>query len=157
GHALTLALVGGLVVDRFSGDVSRAIGLPTPFAGEGTDERLMTVLDFYDQQLTEVESTVLIILSVFRTPIDASWFSKVFRSEHALPLTAPLVELTEEQLVTILGRLGDLSILRANEDRSLYDLHPLLRQHYQAVLETKEAGGRQRLHARIAQQYLAHS
>ena len=155
GHALTLTLLGGLLADRFGGHIARVGELPTPVAEEAPYERVGRLLDYYEQHLTAEERAFLKIFSAFRTPVDRSWFTEVFRADGAQDsIAAPLAIMSDAQFERMLSRLGDLSILRRSTDERTYSLHPLVRDYYRAQLQATDQTSRRQLHERIKQRYL---
>ena len=147
GHALTLGLLGGYLVERHGGDVGKLDDLPPPTADEPRYERVHRVLRRYDEHLTEAERAFLTLFSAFRTPVHESAFEKVFRAKtgHCEPvapkpgLNAPMAALDDAEFEAMVKRLLAYRLLRHDPREDTYTTHPLVRNHYLARLT---AGGR---------------
>lgn len=148
GHALTLGLLGSYLVDLYGGDVACIHEIPSPAAEEPRYERVGRVLRRYDERLNSAERTVLITLSAFRTAVSRTALNRVLR-EHTDMLS---LELANVDFVALLERLCQYRILRKDYSDN-YTMHPLVRAHYQDILNSSEPAQRRSLHERIARYF----
>ncbi len=158
GHALTLSLLAGLLVDQFGGDIQHIPDLPAPTADEPRYERVQRVLRRYDENLGEAEHAFLKLFSVFRLPVDEKSFSKVFRKkwgENAI--NEPLVSLSEPEFYRLIGRLVDRRIIRGEfvKDSFIFTAHPLIRNHYFALFIKGDPNQGKVAHSQIKDYYLS--
>jgi len=155
GHALTLSLLGGLLVEQYDGDVAHLADLPAPVAGEPRYQRVHRVLRRYDEHLTEAERAFLTLFSAFRTPVHENAFDKVFRAGTGA-VTAPLHQLDDAAFAAMVNRLVTYRILRLDVQARTYTAHPLVRNHYFALLtQGGDAAQTRAAHERIKDYYLA--
>jgi tetratricopeptide (TPR) repeat protein len=139
GHALTVSLVGSYLRDKniaptdYNGDEIfpqvAALGDENP-----RYQRVRRVLQRYDEHLTAADKAFLKLFSVFRLPVKASAFDKVFRADTGSALNAPLTALTDEQFNKLLDGLETRRLLKAANDT--YNAHPLVQRHYRTALES---------------------
>jgi tetratricopeptide (TPR) repeat protein len=146
GHALTLSLLGGLLAERYDGDLRRLDDLPAPTADEDRYERVHRVLRRYDAHLTEAERAFLEGFSAFRTPVRREALDAVYPGPSA-PAPAPPLD-------DLLPRLVAYSILRYDARAGTYTAHPLIRNHYFARFTAGSRGTVAETHARIKDVYL---
>lgn len=141
GHALTLSLIGSYLVKVHKGDVTHV----TDFDFEESDEvqssapdqykHVGRILRRYDEHLTEAERAFMILFSAFRTPVRVTAFDKVFRSStQATELNKPLLTLSDREFKEMLKRLETYRMLRRDPLDKSYTTHPLIRNHYFALL-----------------------
>jgi len=156
GHALTLSLLGGLLVEQYGGDVAHVADLPVPVAGEPRYERVHRVLRRYDEHLTESERAFLTLFSAFRTPVHESAFDKVFRPMLPSPEIGRGVggEGDDAAFNAMVARLVKYRILRHDAATHEYTTHPLIRAHYFALLTQGDPSQTQAAHERIKDYYL---
>lgn len=158
GHALTLSLLAGLLVDQFGGDIQHIPDLPVPTADEPRYDRVHRVLRRYDENLSEAERAFLKLFSVFRLPVEEKSFSKVFRvkwqGENAL--NTPLAGLSDVEFYRIIGRLADRRILRGDyyNNNYVFTAHPLIRNHYFALFTKGDPSQEKAAHEQIKDYYL---
>ena len=146
GHALTLSLLGGLLVEQYGGDVAHVADLPAPVAGEPRYKRVHRVLRRYDEHLTESERAFLKLFSAFRTPVHESAFDKVF--DQTLRVSKTL-------RVSLVNRLVTYRILRHDANENTYSTHPLIRAHYFTLLTQGDPSQTQAAHECIKDYYLS--
>jgi len=126
GHALTLSLLAGYLVERHSGNVERASEIPPPTAEEPRYARVRRVLNGYDGILSETDRAFLTVLSAFRKPVRRDSLQQALRT--ASPMAK---QFTGDQSVeTTVTRLLACRMLRASEGGLSLTLHPLVRAHY---------------------------
>ncbi len=163
GHALTLGLLGGHLATQYGGDAARASKIDPPTLDEPRYQRVHRILRRYDEHLTDAERAFLMLFSAFRTPVQESAFTPVFRTP-----TSPLLGGTEGGLSALddtafnamLQRLLTYRILRHDPRADTYTAHPLVRNHYLARLTAGDPStgsgqaAAQDAHVRIKDYYL---
>jgi len=130
------------------------------------------VLRRYDEHLTAAERAFMTLFSAFRTPVAPDAFARVFRTppeptagrggsrarpdegDHkGSPLQTALAELNDTQFDGLLTRLVGYRLLRHNEAANTYTTHPLVRNHYLALLTG--SGQAAQTHDQLKAYYLA--
>jgi tetratricopeptide (TPR) repeat protein len=161
GHALTLSLLAGYLIDLHGGNVAKIDGIPPPTANEDRYERVHRVLRQYDYHLTDAERALLMLLSVFRTPVDKIAFKRVFRSNpgikdqfrrRSVP-SATRAKLDDMAFEALLRHLLTYRVLRYDPRTRQYTVHTLVRNYYLVYLRTQEVQARN-IHERIKRFYL---
>lgn len=156
GHALTLGLLGGYLVDLHKGDASKIDEIPPPTADEDRYARVHRVLRRYDDHLTEAERAFLTLFSAFRTPVDEKAFERVFRTKMGpKALNAPVSKLNDTDFKTMIRRLLNYRILRYDPRAKNYTAHPLIRNHYLAIFTKGKTEESNDVHKQIKDYYLA--
>jgi hypothetical protein len=161
GHALTLSLLSAILTERYGGDVAHVADLPAPTMNEPRYERVHRVLRRYDEHLTDAEREFLKLFSAFRTPVNEDAFDKAF-----LPLISksqkPRSKLGVGELgfgisdlKAIVERLVTYRILRFDVHERTYTTHPLIRNHYLALLTKGDAAQEKAAHEQIKDYYLS--
>lgn len=156
GHALTLSLLGGYVVERYNGNVAQMDDIPVPTIGEPRHERVHRVLRRYAEHLTDAERAFMMIFSAFRIPVAEAAFERVFRANRdKKALNAPIAALDGTAFNAMVKRLLDYRILRYDPRAHHYTVHPLIRAHYTERLASVEVARVLAEHERIKDYYLA--
>ena len=154
GHTLTLSLLAAILTERYGGDVAHVADLPAPTMNEPRYERVHRVLRRYDEHLTDAEREFLKLFSAFRTPVHESAFDKVFR-----PLLPPPSSTGEGRgggdLSALVNRLVSYRILRFDAHEHTYTTHPLIRNHYLALLTKGDAAQEKAADEQIKDYYLS--
>ncbi|HEX2080267.1 MAG TPA: serine protease [Longimicrobium sp.] len=154
GHAFALSLLAALARDRYDGDVRRAAErLDSSPGRESRTEQVHHVLERYDEGVLPVERTLLILLSVLRTPITAGLLLRAARCAAGWDrLDAPLESLDEPALVTLAERLVERRLVQASGPAASreYSVHPLVRRFYLERLAARDQAARQALHTCLA-------
>ncbi len=151
GHALTISLLGSYLAEKYGGDIAHLADIPIPTADEPRYERVHRVLRRYDEHLTKDEREFLKLFSAFRTPVHESAFEKVFvpllgndvGAQHAAPLR------------DMVNRLVTYRILHCDTTSQTYTAHPLVRNHYLAILTHGDSTEQQDVHGKIKDYYLS--
>jgi tetratricopeptide (TPR) repeat protein len=156
GHALTISLLGSYLAEKYNGDIAHLADIPIPTADEPRYERVHRVLRRYDEHLTAAEREFLKLFSAFRTPVHESAFEKVF-----VPLlnktdsTIPDSQFTDSQIANLVSRLTTYRILHCDTTSQSYTAHPLVRNHYLAILTHGDSTEQQDVHGKIKDYYLS--
>lgn len=156
GYALVLSLLGAYLKEWHNGDINCLTAIPAPTERETRYERVHRILCQYDEQLTDAERAVLVILGAFRTSIDEAALDEVLRTEMSrVTINTPVSALTDEGYERLLRCLETYRILRRNPEGRRYSVHPLIRAHYHERLTECERDEVREIHATIANYYLA--
>ena len=172
GHALTISLLGSYLAEKYNGDIAHLADIPIPTADEPRYERVHRVLRRYDEHLTAAEREFLKLFSAFRTPVHESAFQKVF-----VPLLANLGATRPAQteslfsklfkrkkttdgidgspLRDMVNRLVTYRILHCDTTAQTYTAHPLVRNHYLAILTHGDSTEQHDVHGKIKEYYLS--
>lgn len=151
GHALTLTLLGSLLVAEYNGDIRRTGEMPAP-AEYGTPyQGVQRVLRWYDQVLPDDERRLLIGLSVFRTPVMLDTLIETMSARSASTLGGLLNPSMLGALADSLARRRILAVEPSTET-TRYTVHALVRQHYSQLLAQRGAADRTAAH-RFARDY----
>ena len=154
GHALSLAVLAGFIVSRFDGMAAKA-RLLTPSKDQASDERLESLLGYYDEYLSGREKSILKIMSAFRGAIPTAWLLELASLDEMLPPDPSMIGISPEESLSIAKNLSLLSLLTHDDQNDRFDLHPLVRQHYREVLALAPREIRKALHSHIASRYYA--
>lgn len=155
GHALSLSLLGGYLVDHYHADAARQNELPTPLVNEHRYERVHRLLRRYDEHLSPAEKNFLMLFSLFRLPADEVALTSIFRrSGPPDVLLSPLRALPDEEFQQVLDRLVRYRILRRNPAQLQYTIHPLIQQHYLKLLESSGTEIVRLAHRRFFEHYV---
>ncbi|MFZ3167105.1 MAG: trypsin-like peptidase domain-containing protein [Candidatus Methanoperedens sp.] len=152
GHALTLNLLGTLLVKEYNGNIALMNKIPPPTA-KGPYEPINQLFRYYDEHLKDPERAFLSIFSAFRTPVKESAFEPVFRRKiSANALNSPIAALDESAFNAMLKCLVEYSLLRFDPQSHSYTAHPLIRAHY--IEDLNEISRAQTVHRCIKDYYL---
>ena len=154
GHALTISLLGSYLAEKYNGDIAHLADIPIPTADEPRYERVHRVLWRYDEHLTQPEREFLKLFSAFRTPVHESAFEKVF-----VPLLNKPAQtdspITNYQITNLVTRLVTYRILHRDVASQTYTAHPLVRNHYLAILTHGDSKEQHDVHGKIKDYYLS--
>lgn len=138
-HALTIDLLGRLLVEYYNGDPLAAKSLPALETATGTPavdkqaDKLARVLRAYENRIDPVQLTTLEYLSVFRRPVEFSFLVDVFLKQKSPSLSTTISNLTQEQLRSILHVLATLRLVILEKDaegKDWFTAHPAIRDHF---------------------------
>ena len=173
GHALTISLLGSYLAEKYNGDIAHLADIPIPTADEPRYERVHRVLRRYDEHLTAAEREFLKLFSAFRTPVHESAFEKVFvpllaknvgatRPAQAESLFGKLFKqkkttdgMDGSPLRDMVNRLVTYRILHCDATSQTYTAHPLVRNHYLAILTHGDSTEQHDVHDKIKDYYLS--
>lgn len=143
GYAFMLSRSGKLLVKEYHGDITYI---------NQFDMKKDMFNEFYNNLLTDVEHTFLMLFSAFRLPVCSDTLTKVFRTKINILATAIAV-LGEEDFNRLIQHLVGLMILTENEQQGCYTSHDLFRSHYAERLRTLSTGDLQDVYRGIAGYY----
>lgn len=138
-HALTLDLLGRLLVEYHNGDPSKVRGFRPLEVAAGSSavekqaNKLARVLRAYETRLDPSGLTALECLSVFRRPVDFGFLVDVFLGENAPSISGAIAYLTSQRFRSILHVLAErqLVILERDADgREWYTTHQAVKDHF---------------------------
>jgi tetratricopeptide (TPR) repeat protein len=151
GHALTISLLGSYLAEKYNGDIAHLADIPVPTADEPRYERVHRVLRRYDEHLTQAEREFLKLFSAFRTPVHESAFEKVFA-----PLLGRDISRPDAPIPQLVTRLVTYRILHRDATSQTYTAHPLVRNHYLAILTKDDNKSQEKdTHLKIKDYYLS--
>jgi tetratricopeptide (TPR) repeat protein len=182
GHALTLSLVGTYLKWQHGGDVRLAhdfdpVEADTAELRDAPDEmrqrygHVHRMLRRYDAHLSHAERELLRRFSAFRTPVTvdalrkvrewdaddadkkAGFWGRLFKRDRDDGDKNGLGQMGEVEFEGLLRRLAGYRLLRYNESAATYTSHPLVRNHYLALL--CQSGRAAQTHAQIKAYYLS--
>jgi tetratricopeptide (TPR) repeat protein len=147
-HALTLDLLGRLLVEYYEGDPLEAkylpqVQLPQSIGSPGIvrqASKLTRVLSGYEAKLTEAELSILKCLSVFRRPITFDFVQNVFLGENTASIFEPIADMEPHRLRSLLHTLATrrLVILERQNGEYWFTAHPAVKDHfYNSLAEPK--------------------
>jgi len=147
-------LLGSYLAEKYNGDIAHLADIPIPTANEPRYERVHRVLRRYDEHLTEGEREFLKLFSAFRTPVHESAFEKVF-----VPLLNKTAQtdsqFTNFPITNLVNRLVTYRILHCDTTSQTYTAHPLVRNHYLAILTHGDSTEQHDVHGKIKDYYLS--
>jgi len=153
GHALTLTILAGYLVEFHAGDVTKANKLPVPAGGSTPNERIEALLGSYDEKLNPEERALLVIATAFRTgETQSGLIAAVMVDGETDLITGRFKGLQHSKLIKLIDGLVERRLLLRDANSDRYFLHPLVRTYYSNQLETlapKDTGTIQNLHRRI--------
>ncbi len=172
GHALTISLLGSYLAEKYSGDIAHLADIPIPTTDEPRYERVHRVLRRYDEHITAAEREFLKLFSAFRTPVHESAFEKVFvpllpmvGATHPSQTKTKSGKATRQKKTTdgidgsplrdMVNRLVAYRILHCDTTSQTYTAHPLVRNHYLAILTHGDSTEQQDVHGKIKDYYLS--
>lgn len=113
GHALTLSLLGGMLVSEFDGDINNVDKIPKPIQDESRYDQVKRILVRYDASLGTTEHAFLNIFSVFLTPVPEDALSAVFR-EPGIEAVELLSKLSDSEFGELISGLQKKRLIRRN-------------------------------------------
>ncbi len=159
GHALTLSLLGTYLSWQHGGDATLADDFdPLTEEEEATGEarrrysHVHRVLRRYDEYLTTEERAFMTLFSAFRTPTPLEGLAWVVHGNLPEAMTIGRMSLREVEMAAVAERLTTYRLLRYNEKAKTYTAHPLVRNHYLALLT--QSGQAADTHTQMKDYYL---
>jgi len=152
GHALTLTLLGSLLVDAYEGDILRRKEIVSLEGDVKKGEQAKRVMERYARWFGDgPEVAVLELLGLFDRPADAGSIAAL-RAPPAVPgLTDRIVGISEvawRQTLTKLRR-ANLVAKASKDDTGTIDAHPLVREHFGARLKARSPDAWRAGHGRL--------
>lgn len=155
GHALTLSLLGALVMDKYDGNITNIHEIITPKLDEDNYQHVGHILEQYDSQMTIADSMFLKLFSAFRKPVGINALASILHNQtNSDCLTLPIDLLNDVFVNALIKKLTSYRILYVNQN-SNYSIHPLVRAFYYSKLQ--ESGKANSVHRRIKDYYLSNS
>lgn len=153
GHPLALRLAGGILARDAGAGAGDALARLDRLASAPPDLLVGDILAQHDALLTPEERGFLVAASACRVPVP----TRLLAALHAIASGRPETEASDERLAALAQGLADRQILRegapgAGDARAL---HPLVRDHYRALLATLPGERRRALHRRLKKHHLA--
>ena len=142
GHCLALTLLGSFLTDAYDGDIRYYAEVS---ARLGRDVRqgvhARKVMESYQTWFGEgPELSVLRMLGLFDRPVDEKALGILMNPPVIGGVTEPLIDLSQTEWRTILGRLRRASLLAGEDPHNpgYLDTHPLVREYFGEQLRSQQ-------------------
>lgn len=152
GHALSLVLMGHLLVEYHQGDCRYAKELPPLTSAHGDSDaekdsrHALRVLDYYDSLQDDASRCFLQLLGLFDRPMNAAEKAELIQnSQYAEPLWA----LSDKQWQAIEHRLEKCGLLLGKKGsfaRLEWDTHPIIRGYFGYKFKKNHCGDFKQAH-----------
>ena len=178
GHALAIRLLGGLLTERYGGDIRRWRELP-PLETEdekgGQARRVMASYEVWFERGRDLKAPgglgrfvrrgahddygpelgILRMLGLFNRPADAGAVEELRKKPPSQGVTDKVVEMDEARWANALGRLRRLGLVAFPDPGALgeLDAHPLVRQHFEERLKRDNEKGWREANSRLFDYY----
>jgi hypothetical protein len=142
GHCLALTLLGSYLTDACNGDIRRSKEVSDQLAHDvrqGAHAR--KVMESYQNWFGEgPELSVLRMLGLFDRPVDEKALGILMDPPAIRGLTESLINLSQTEWRTILGRLRRARLLAGEDPHNpgYLDTHPLVREYFGEQLRTQQ-------------------
>ena len=142
GHCLALTLLGSFLTDAYDGDIRYHAEVSARLARDvrqGVHAR--KVMESYQTWFGEgPELSVLRILGLFDRPVDEKTLGILMNPPVIGGVTEPLIDLSQTEWRTILGRLRRARLLAGEDPHNpgYLDTHPLVREYFGEQLRSQQ-------------------
>ncbi len=161
GHALTLTLLGSLLVDSFDGDINCRPDIPPLEEAIEEGGHARRVMESYERYLGESsELSILHLMGLFDRPAEVGALA-VLREAPVIPRLTdrlfksrrkPLSDRDWDRAVTKLRR-ARLLLERDPDKPGALDAHPLVREHFGEKLKNSNPDAWREAHSRLYEYY----
>ena len=158
GHALALTLLGRYLAVVHNGEIRKRDLVPALEDEEAQGGHAQRVMRSYAIWLEgKPELDILHLLGLFDRPADGGAIQALRKKPVIRGLTNALRGLSEAQWQYAVQYLRDLRLLDRKDDASpdTLDCHPLVREHFGAVLKTQRPTAWKEAHSRLYEHYKA--
>ena len=144
GHCLTLMLLGSFLSDAYHGDIRYHTEVSARLARDvrqGVHAR--KVMESYQAWFGEGrELSVLRMLGLFDRPVDEKALGTLSKPPAIRGLTESLIDLSQTEWRTILGRLRRARLLAGEDPHNpgYLDTHPLIREYFGEQIRNQQKG-----------------
>ena len=142
GHCLALTLLGSFLTDAYDGDIRYYAEVSARLARDvrqGVHAR--KVMESYQTWFGEgPELSLLRMLGLFDRPVDEKALGILMNPPVIGGVTEPLIDLSQTEWRTILGRLRRASLLAGEDPHNpgYLDTHPLVREYFGEQLRSQQ-------------------
>ena len=140
GHALSLRLLIGYLVEGYSIDIGRAIDILSYDSHDEVGGRAHRMLCWYNAQLKEEQRTFMKIFSSFRTNVTEDDFECIFRQpikRYHKVINRSLTLMEPFHFKNMVKNLCDRRLVSLDTDGS-YTTHPLVKNYFESVFDVQE-------------------
>ena len=157
GHALALNLLGQFVNEALDGDIRQRDRFPDLLEEHGLGRHARRVMSAYDNWLEPdgPERQILRIMGLFDRPAELEAVEALKQEPFIPGVTDNVAGLDELGWNRAITRLANLNLLAKENDRGekKLDCHPLVREHFNDVLENENRDGKKEAHLRLYHYY----
>ncbi|MBU2462054.1 HNH endonuclease, partial [bacterium] len=132
GHALSLTLLCGHIVEKFDGDIKKAGEIPSFHSDKEAGGKAHRILLWYKSQLNEEQLAFLKIFSIFRKQVTEKDFEGVFRSK----MGHCLVDMSIFSFMGIVDNLCKRRLITKGQDT--YTTHPLIKNYFESIFNEED-------------------
>ncbi len=136
GHALSLTLLGGYLVEDFEGDITKAKEIPAFYSDEEAGGKAHRILLWYAKQLTEEQSGFMKIFSLFRRAVHEEDFEGVFRAKMETEMNQALTAMSVFAFKRMVDNLVDRRLISRDQDNT-HATHPLIKNYFESIFDEK--------------------
>ncbi len=137
GHALSLTLLAGYLVEDFGGDITKAKEIPPFYSDKEAGGKAHRIFLWYAKQLNEEQSAFMKIFSLFRRAVREEDFDGVFRAEMQTQMNQALREMNEFAFKRMVDNLVDRRLISKDKDGT-YATHPLIKNYFDSIFEKED-------------------
>jgi len=137
GHALSLTLLSGYLVQDFGGDIKKAKMIPSFYSDKEAGGKAHRILLWYAKQLNEEQQTFMKLFSLFRTAVREREFEGVFRTKTKNKMNKALIAMSEFSFKRMVDNLCDRRLIQKDADNT-YSTHPLIKGYFESTFNEKD-------------------
>jgi len=137
GHALSLTLLSGYLVQDFGGDIKKAKMIPPFYSDEEAGGKAHRILLWYAQQLDEAQQIFMKLFSLFRTVVSEREFEGVFRTKMETEVNKALIDMSEFSFKRMVDNLCDRRLIQKGSDNT-YSTHPLIKGYFESIFNEQD-------------------
>jgi len=140
GHALSLTLLAGYLVEDFGGDITKAKDIPPFHSDKEAGGKAHRMLCWYEAQLKEEQRTFMKIFSLFRINVTENDFEGIFRKpikRFIKVINRSLAGIQPFHFKVMVKNLCDRRLISRNTEGS-YTTHPLIKNYFESIFEQKD-------------------
>jgi tetratricopeptide (TPR) repeat protein len=137
GHALSLTLLSGYLVQDFGGNIEKANQIPKFHSDKEAGGKAHRILLWYDKQLTLEQRSFMKIFSLFRRAVYEEDFDGVFRAKMETKMNQALRNMSLFSFNRMKDNLCDRRLISKGQDIN-YATHPLVKNYFESIFEEKD-------------------
>jgi len=145
GHALSLTLLSGYLVEDFEGDITKTKEIPAFHSDKEAGGKAHRILLWYAKHLTEEQSGFMKIFSLFRRAVFEKDFEGVFRANMETEMNKALIAMSVFTFKRMVDNLVDRRLISKDQDNT-YATHPLIKNYFESIFDEE---GKKLFHKRI--------
>ncbi len=137
GHALSLTLLAGYLVEDFGGDITKTKEIPPFYSDGAAGGKAHRILLWYAKQLNEEQRAFMNIFSLFRRAVREGDLEGVFRAEMETKMNQSLRGMTEFAFKRMVDNLVDRRLISRDKDGT-FATHPLIKNYFDSIFEKED-------------------